>query len=119
MDDVSDWGSRRHIGAKMTAHITRRLALLVVFIASLATQVFAQGIVTGSISGTVGDQTGAAIANATVIGTETQTNRKFTAMTNNSGQYALSSMSRTQRRSSTWRPSPPAPSRVSPPVATT
>src|ERR1700760_2177378 len=73
----------------MNARFGRQLALFVLLLAAFATQVFAQGIVTGSISGTVGDQTGANISNATITATETQTNRTFTAQTNNAGQYSL------------------------------
>jgi hypothetical protein len=81
--------SQAPIGAKMNARFGRPLPLLVLLLASLATQVWSQGIVTGSISGTVGDQTGAAVTNATITATETQTNRKFTATTNNAGQFTL------------------------------
>lgn len=73
----------------MNARFNRQLLLLLVLLTIFATQAWSQGIVTGSISGTVGDQTGAAITNATVTATQAQTNRKFTATTNSSGQYVL------------------------------
>jgi len=50
---------------------------------------FSQGIVTGSLSGTVVDQSGAAVSGASVIATESQTNRTMTAKTNAQGAWQI------------------------------
>src|SRR5688572_11615428 len=51
------------------------IALLLVFSTTLA---FGQGIVTGTISGTVVDQQGAVVSGATVTAKDASTNREFT-----------------------------------------
>ncbi len=52
----------------------------------------AQGITTGSISGTVLDPQGAVLAKAKVTAVETATNRTYTANTTDSGIFALRSL---------------------------
>ncbi|MGA8274198.1 MAG: carboxypeptidase regulatory-like domain-containing protein [Candidatus Sulfotelmatobacter sp.] len=54
--------------------------------------VFGQGIVTGSISGTVVDPQGAIVAGAEVKATQIETNRVFTAMSSNAGVFQLQSL---------------------------
>lgn len=62
------------------------------FIATIlvcASWAFGQGIVTGSISGTVQDSQGAMVADAKVTATQLTTNRQFTATTKQAGTFAL------------------------------
>jgi hypothetical protein len=65
------------------------LSLLLVFTASLG---FAQGIVTGSISGTVVDPQGAVVTNASVRAVQKGTNTTYTATTNQEGFFSLRSL---------------------------
>jgi hypothetical protein len=65
------------------------LALALATLILSATFSLAQGIVTGSISGTVEDAQGAVVPNATVTVTHVATNRVFTTQTNSSGMIAL------------------------------
>ena len=53
------------------------------------TMAFAQGIVTGSISGVVQDQQKAVVTGATVVAKEIATNREFTATTNEVGLFSI------------------------------
>ena len=63
------------------------LALLtLIFVASFA---MAQGIVTGSISGTVEDAQGAVVANANVVAKDVATNREVTGQTSDTGFFVL------------------------------
>lgn len=62
---------------------------VVVFAASF---VWSQGIVTGSISGTVLDPQGAAVAGASVRATQVETNRTFTTTSSNAGVVQLPSL---------------------------
>lgn len=66
--------------------------LLCAVIVLLAAQMFGQGIVTGSISGTVQDQQGAMISKATVRATQVETARVFTTGSSSAGVIALSSL---------------------------
>ncbi len=66
------------------------LALLTLLFA--ATFAMAQGIVTGSISGTVEDAQGAVVTNAKVTAKEVATNRVYTGDTSNSGVFNLRSV---------------------------
>lgn len=68
------------------------VVLLTLFLAVFPTLSFAQGIVTGSISGTVEDQQGAVVPGAKVIATHLATNRAFTTLSNSSGTVSLRSL---------------------------
>jgi outer membrane receptor protein involved in Fe transport len=73
-------------------HASRRVLAfltLVTLFAFTTPWAFSQGIVTGSLSGTVVDQSGAAVAGASVIATESQTNRTMTAKTNAQGAWQI------------------------------
>lgn len=65
------------------------IVLMVVFCASFAP---AQGIVTGSISGTVEDPAGALVAGAKINAKDLATNREFTAETTGTGIFSLRSL---------------------------
>ncbi len=65
---------------------TLLLGLVLLLSASLS---FAQGIVTGSISGTVQDQQGAVIQGAKITTREVGTNREFTTETDATGRFSL------------------------------
>ncbi len=65
---------------------TLLLGLVLLLSASLA---FAQGVVTGSISGTVQDQQNAVIQGAKVTAREMGTNREFSAESDATGRYSL------------------------------
>jgi len=53
---------------------------------------FAQGIVTGSIGGTVTDTTGAIVQGAQVTATSVETNQVFTTASNEAGLFLLAKM---------------------------
>jgi len=57
-----------------------------------AVPAFSQGIATGSMSGLVADQTGAAVPGAKLTATNTATNQEFTGETNEAGLVALRSI---------------------------
>jgi outer membrane receptor protein involved in Fe transport len=63
--------------------------LCVLLVAAVATLAFGQGIVTGSISGTVEDQQQAVVASAKVTAVQEGTNLQFTATTNETGFFTL------------------------------
>ena len=71
------------------------IVLLTGLIASLP--LFAQKI-TGDISGTITDPTGAAVANATITAVNQGTNEKASATTNESGFYRIVNLSPGQYR---------------------
>ena len=72
----------------------RRATAFVLLLLSLclATAAFGQGIVTGSISGTVQDPQGAIVPNATVRGVQVGTNTTVTAQTDATGYFQLKSL---------------------------
>ena len=75
----------------MSSHFRRAagitfLTLLLVFAATFAA---AQGIVTGSLSGSVQDPQGALVSSAAVTATHVDTNRQFTGVTNEAGQFLM------------------------------
>ena len=65
------------------------LALALLFTSSLA---FGQGIVTGSISGTVEDEQGALVSGAQVQATQITTNRTFNTASSNGGVVLVPSL---------------------------
>ena len=75
----------------MAAHSSK--AILVVVMLFLVTGlVFGQGIVTGSISGTILDPQGAVVSGATVRATQLETNRVFSTTSSNGGVVLLSAL---------------------------
>ena len=78
--------------------ITFLLGLLWVGSTSLSTQICAQTIGTGSIQGTVQDQSGAVVPNATVIAQDPATGYKVTQNTSSAGFYQLPSLPPAQYR---------------------
>jgi len=66
--------------------------IVVVMLLGATNWVHAQGIVTGSISGTVLDPQGAVVGGATVHATQTETNRVFTTTSSNAGVVQLPSL---------------------------
>src|SRR5262245_11392421 len=66
--------------------LTLIIGLLMVLSATLA---FGQGIVTGSISGTVLDQQQAVVSGAKITATNTATNQQFTTESNAQGYFAV------------------------------
>src|SRR6266498_1777323 len=74
-----------HSGSRKTIASTL-ITLVLVLSASFA---FAQGIVTGSISGTVQDPQGAVVSGAKVTAKQLDTNREYTGETNATGGFSL------------------------------
>lgn len=72
--------------------IAGRVVLIVVLLLATATFVVGQGIVTGSISGTLVDPQGAVIPNANVKATQVETNRVFETSSSNAGVVQLPSL---------------------------
>jgi len=69
-----------------------RSALVLIFLLASASFVLGQGIVTGSISGTVVDPQGAVVPNAGVRATQIETNRVFATTSSNAGVVQLPSL---------------------------
>ena len=69
---------------KSTAQFVRTLAVLMLALSLLGLQAFAQSTTDGAIGGTVTDQTGAVIPNATVKVTNTGTNKSASGTTDGS-----------------------------------
>jgi len=70
----------------------QRAVHVVVMLLLVAGLAFGQGIVTGSISGTVLDQQGAVLADAAVRATQIETNRVFTTTSSKAGVVQLPSL---------------------------
>ncbi len=66
--------------------------LLVVLLVITAQISFAQGIITGSLAGTVVDNTGAIIPAAKITAKQVETNSTFTATTNDTGYFQLTKL---------------------------
>jgi outer membrane receptor protein involved in Fe transport len=77
--------------SRRSAQFLTALVIALVF-AACATLALAQGIVTGSISGTVEDQQGAVVSGAKVVATHLATQRQFTTQSNNVGAVSLRSL---------------------------
>jgi len=73
----------------MRSHSSIALFLLGAFLLISAVGLLAQGIVTGTISGTVEDPQHAVISGATVTATQTSTNTNFTSTTDATGHFAV------------------------------
>ncbi|MGE5206026.1 MAG: TonB-dependent receptor domain-containing protein, partial [Chlamydiota bacterium] len=65
---------------------------MIVFTAAAVTPAVGQGIVTGSISGTVADESGAVVGGAKVRAVQVETNRAFTAVSSTAGVISLPSL---------------------------
>ena len=65
------------------------ITVTLLFVAAIA---FGQGIVTGSISGTVLDQQGAIVPDAAIQATQKETNRVFNTTSSNGGVIQLPSL---------------------------
>jgi outer membrane receptor protein involved in Fe transport len=70
----------------------KRALIAIVMLLFVAEIAFGQGIVTGSISGTVIDPQGAVVANADVQATQMETNRVFSTTSSNGGVIQLPSL---------------------------
>src|SRR6185369_10739367 len=77
---------------KSTTQFVRMMAVLMLALSLLGLQAFAQSTTDGAIGGTVTDQTGAVIPNASVKVTNTGTNRTATATTDGSGRFRVISL---------------------------
>lgn len=69
-----------------------RLGALLIVVVAFSAAAFAQGIVTGSIAGTVSDQQQAVVVGAKVTAVEVATNRTFTTTTNSSGAFQITNL---------------------------
>ena len=78
------------MSGKFVNAATPLLVLAMFFVA--AGFVFGQGIVTGSISGTLMDPQGAVVPNASVRATQSETNRVFNTTSSNAGVIQLTSL---------------------------
>jgi hypothetical protein len=77
---------------KSTTQFVRMMAVLMLAMSLLGLQAFAQSTTDGAIGGTVTDQTGAVIPNASVKVTNIGTNRTATATTDGSGRFRVISL---------------------------
>jgi hypothetical protein len=77
---------------KSTTQFVRMMAVLMLAMSLLGLQAFAQSTTDGAIGGTVTDQTGAVIPNATVKVTNTGTNKTATGTTDGSGRFRVISL---------------------------
>jgi hypothetical protein len=68
--------------------ITRRVALLVVIASLFASWAYSQ-VLYGSLVGTVLDQSGANVPNASITATNKETNQTFTGTTDSEGRYSI------------------------------
>jgi outer membrane receptor protein involved in Fe transport len=64
-------------------------SVTVITLLFFGTLTFGQGIVTGSISGSVQDPQGAVVPGANITATQLSTNRQYTAVTANTGLFAI------------------------------
>src|SRR5262249_25156915 len=80
---------RRHSMRRGKPIATAICLMLLLAFAGLA---FAQGIITGSIAGSVSDQTGAVISGANVAAKNQETNQIFTTTTNEAGVFVITNV---------------------------
>jgi hypothetical protein len=73
-------------------HLLRLAFVLIVLLQFGGTSLLGQGIVTGSIAGTVQDPQGAVVASASVRAVEVATGAKFTSQTDSQGYFELRSL---------------------------
>src|SRR5579864_1837680 len=76
----------------MPSKVVKHLFGVIVFAAIAAAFALGQGIVTGSISGTVADASGAVVAGAAVNAVQIETNRSFTGVSSAAGVISLPSL---------------------------
>jgi len=76
----------------MRVCLAKHLFGVIVFALLGVSLALGQGIVTGSISGTVTDESGAVVAGATVHAVQVETNRAFNAVSSNAGVVSLPSL---------------------------
>src|SRR5580692_6046020 len=77
----------------MTTNYLRALWVLIALVFLVyGVQSFAQGIVTGSISGTVEDPSAAVVVGAVVTATQQGTNASFKTVSNNAGSFQIPGM---------------------------
>ena len=77
---------------KSTTQFVRMMAVLMLAMSLLGMQAFAQSTTDGAIGGTVTDQTGAVIPNATVKATNIGTNKSAIGTTDGSGRFRVISL---------------------------
>jgi len=69
-----------------------RGAIIAAIFALVSTAAFAQGIITGSIAGTIVDQSGAVLPSAAVVASRADTNGKYTVTTASDGTFSIKDM---------------------------
>lgn len=72
--------------------LARWAMLLAALLCTAGAALYGQGIVTGTVAGTIVDAQGAAVANATIEAVQTATGSKFTVRSNAQGYFELSNL---------------------------
>ena len=81
----------KSISADLGRFVWRPLICSVV-LATLSLVVFGQAVPTGSISGTVSDESGSLVPNATVVIKSAATNAEYTVQTSDNGTFTVPSL---------------------------